>query len=156
MKTCLKFKSNKLQDTIRLGEKLGDLLSTPQTILLTGNLGSGKTVFVKGIARGLDIEVNVNSPSYTLIKEYMGRMSLYHMDLYRLDEEEDLYNIGFEEYLYSDGVVVIEWPELARDLLPEKHIVVNIKVIGESKRQIEIKADGEVKKGLLSYVNHRY
>jgi len=155
MKTCLKFKSNKPQDTIRLGEKLGDLLSTPQTILLTGNLGSGKTVFVKGIARGLDIEVNVNSPSYTLIKEYKGRMSLYHMDLYRLDEKRDLYDIGFEEYLYSEGIVIIEWPELALDVLPERYITVVIKIKGESEREIKIQAEGEVKKGLLSYVNNR-
>jgi len=155
MEACLEFNSHSAQDTIKLGEKLGNLLFEPEIILLRGNLGSGKTVFTKGIARGLDIQASVNSPSYTLIKEYKGRMSLYHMDLYRLDEKRDLYDIGFEEYLYSEGIVIIEWPELALDVLPERYITVVIKIKGESEREIKIQAEGEVKKGLLSYVNNR-
>ena len=155
MSISLKFRSFSPADTMKLGEKLGNLLYMPEIILLTGDLGTGKTIFVKGIARGLDINDNVNSPSYTLIKEYEGRLPLYHMDLYRLDDESDLYNIGFEEYLNDDGVVVIEWPELARELLPFRCIAIDIKIDKDNNREIEIEAREEIKKGLLPYVNHR-
>ncbi len=155
MSISLRIRSFSSADTMKLGKRLGNLLYRPEIILLTGNLGTGKTIFVKGIARGLDITDNVNSPSYTLIKEYEGRLPLYHMDLYRLDDEKDLYNIGFEEYLNDDGIVVIEWPELAREFLPSHCIAIDIKIGKDNNREILIKAREEIKKGLLPYVNHR-
>jgi len=154
MSTGLKFKSFSAEDTFKLGEKLGTLLYLPEIILIKGNLGSGKTVLVKGIARGLDVKEKVNSPSYTLIKEYKGGLPLYNMDLYRLDEIGDLINIGFEEYIADDAIVVIEWPELARDLLPAQNIFIDIKITDKKKREIIIDVGGELKKGLLSYVNN--
>ncbi len=155
MSTSIKYKSLSAEETEKLGEKLGKLLVEPEIILLEGSLGAGKTVFVKGIARGLNIEENVNSPSYTLIKEYKGKLPLYHMDLYRLDDINDLYDIGFADYLDNNGVVVIEWPELARDFLPRHYIAVNFVIIDNNKREIEISAGENIRKGLLTYVNHR-
>lgn len=113
-------------------------------ILLAGDLGAGKTCFVQGIASGLDVPASepVTSPSYTLLNIYSGRFPLFHFDLYRLSQADDLLDLGFDEYLRGDGVTVIEWadriPELGRD-----GFRVHLRAVGDDRRQVEFEAGGE-------------
>lgn len=113
-------------ETIALGEKLGRLLMSGDIILLYGELGSGKTVFTKGIAKGLEISEPITSPTFTLVNEHIGKIPLYHFDLYRLDDYTALYEIGYEEYFYDKGICAIEWPERLGPLLPKERLEVII------------------------------
>lgn len=115
------------EDTYNAGVELGTKLKSGDIVYLNGDMGTGKTEFTKGIAKGLEVEDYVVSPTFTIVNEYTGRCPLYHFDLYRICDEEEMYDIGFEEYLYGNGVVVIEWPELIKGVLPEKAIRVDIK-----------------------------
>ncbi len=97
-------------DTRRLGERLSDLLRAGDLIFLTGDLGAGKSVMARGIARGLGIEGPMPSPTFTLMQPYQGRMNVYHFDLYRLSSPDEVAEAGLEEYLFGDGVALVEWP----------------------------------------------
>ena len=130
-------------ETIKTGEFLAELLNGDEIILLSGDLGAGKTRFVKGLARGLGISQEITSPTFIIVNEYYGEQNLFHFDLYRLTREEELVEIGFEEYLYREGVVVIEWPELALPFLPHEYIYLNLKVEEANKRCIEIQASDD-------------
>ena len=143
------FYSDDEKDTIRLGKNIGEILKGEEIILLRGKLGSGKTRLVKGIARGMNITNKISSPTYNLINEYEGDIPLYHMDLYRLDNEMDLYNIGFEDYLYRKGVVVIEWPELAASYITEDFFLFFFVVFYYNKRFIKLRAEGKSSENLL-------
>lgn len=125
---------------MELGEKLAKRLSRGDVVALYGDLGSGKTTFTKGVGRGLGIKDSrhINSPTFVLIKEYEAKLPLYHIDLYRLDNLKDIEDIGIEEYIYGDGVAIIEWAEKIENILPEKHISARFKIKGENKREIEI------------------
>jgi tRNA threonylcarbamoyladenosine biosynthesis protein TsaE len=138
-----KYISNSKKDTLWFGNKIGELLVPGQIILLAGELGAGKTVITQGISRGLGIEDEVTSPTFKLINEYEGELPLFHMDLYRLETEEDLYNIGFEEYLEREGIVVIEWPDLAYNLLPPDFVYIKINIISDEVREILVESEGE-------------
>ena len=133
--------SQKIEDTIAAGARLAKKLKRGDVVALIGELGAGKTVFTKGIAGGLGVKDAryVNSPTFVIIKEYKGRLPLYHFDLYRLDESSVIDAENFEEYFYGDGVSVIEWADKARGLLPKKYFEVKLSVTGENKRKIEIK-----------------
>ncbi|MDO8525568.1 MAG: tRNA (adenosine(37)-N6)-threonylcarbamoyltransferase complex ATPase subunit type 1 TsaE [Candidatus Omnitrophota bacterium] len=133
--------SNSPEETIAIGIKLARKLKKGSVVALIGDLGSGKTVFTKGIAEGLGVKNPryVNSPTFVIIKEYKGKLPLYHFDIYRLDKSTILDAESYEEYFYGDGVSVIEWADKIRDLLPKKHIEVKLKIAGENKRKIEIK-----------------
>jgi len=124
--------------TIRAGEQLAKSLGPGCLVALTGELGSGKTTFVKGIAKGLGVRNYryVNSPSFVIIKEYKGKIPLYHFDVFRLDSPSDIDALSFEEYFYRDGICVIEWADRIKQLLPKKHIEVKIEIIGQDKRKI--------------------
>ena len=123
----IKFKAGSAEETTGLGEKLGRLLQKGDTVCLTGELGTGKTAFTGGIARALEIEGYITSPTFTIVNEYHeGRVPLYHFDVYRIGSPEEMYEIGFEEYLAGDGVVIIEWAELIESILPEQYISVKI------------------------------
>ena len=137
----MKFISNSVEDTIGVGFKLARKLKKGDCVALIGDLGSGKTVFTKGIAAGLGVKNPryVNSPTFVIIKEYKGKIPLYHFDLYRLHRSTLLDAESYEEYFYGDGVSVIEWADKIRPLLPKKYIEVKLKVAGENKRKIEIK-----------------
>ncbi|MBU1912219.1 MAG: tRNA (adenosine(37)-N6)-threonylcarbamoyltransferase complex ATPase subunit type 1 TsaE [Candidatus Omnitrophica bacterium] len=128
------------EETILAGEKLAKKLRTGDVVALSGNLGSGKTTFTKGIGKGLGIKNprRINSPTFVLIKEYDGKMPLYHLDLYRLDKLKEIENLAIEEYIYGKGVTVIEWAEKIKCLLPKKHISVKFKVKGMDKREVVI------------------
>lgn len=137
------------KETIELGKKIGEISEKGQIILLTGELGSGKTRFVQGLAVGLGLNTEVTSPTYSLINEYEGEISFYHMDLYRLDNEVDLYNIGFEDYLYRDGIVAVEWPELAFELIPDDFLLLEFKIVEEENRKIKITGRGRITEKIL-------
>lgn len=123
-----------------LGRKLGEKIKKGSVVALVGDLGSGKTVFTKGIAQGLGVKNAryVNSPTFVIIKEYKGRIPLYHFDLYRLDHYSSFDTMNYEEYFYGSGVTVIEWADKIKKLLPKKYIDVKLKVVDENRRKISI------------------
>ncbi|KOO42277.1 tRNA (adenosine(37)-N6)-threonylcarbamoyltransferase complex ATPase subunit type 1 TsaE [Priestia koreensis] len=131
------------EETMRVAIQLSERLTPGSVLLLEGDLGAGKTTFTKGLAKGLGIERNVNSPTFTIIKEYRnGRLPLYHMDVYRVEDEfEDL---GFDEYFDGDGVTVVEWAHLIKEQLPEERLEINIFHQAENERKIEIEAVGSL------------
>lgn len=133
--------SNSVEETIEAGKKLAAKLKRGDCVALVGDLGSGKTVLTKGIAEGLGVKNPryVNSPTFVIIKEYEGRLPLYHFDLYRLNKSTLIDSESYEEYFYDDGVTVIEWADKIRSSLPKKYIEVRLKVAGENRRRIEVK-----------------
>ncbi|MBU0758826.1 MAG: tRNA (adenosine(37)-N6)-threonylcarbamoyltransferase complex ATPase subunit type 1 TsaE [Candidatus Omnitrophica bacterium] len=132
--------SRSAEETIKLGQTLAKDFSRGDIVALYGNLGSGKTTFVKGIGIGLEVKEarHINSPTFVLIKEYQGRIPLYHMDLYRLNSLKDIEDIAIEEYMYGDGVTVIEWAEKLEPILPKKIVSVSLAIKGKDKREIKI------------------
>lgn len=132
--------SKSAEETIAIGAKFASMLKRGDCVALIGDLGAGKTIFTKGVARGLGVKNAryVNSPTFVIIKEYKGRLPLYHFDLYRLDSHSCFDDMNYEEYFYGDGVTVIEWADKIRDILPKKYIEVKLTVVGENKRRIEI------------------
>jgi tRNA threonylcarbamoyladenosine biosynthesis protein TsaE len=117
---------NSAEETVNTGKRLGGILKRGDVVCLTGDLGAGKTAFTKGIGRALEISDHITSPTFTLVNEYNGRVPLYHFDVYRLKGPEDVYGIGFEEYIYGNGISVIEWADLVNEVLPAEHIWVTI------------------------------
>ena len=115
------------EETFNLGESLGQEAVPGQVYTLTGDLGAGKTVFAQGFASGLGISEYVNSPTFTILQVYEdGRLPLYHFDVYRIEEEEEMEEIGYEDYFYGDGVTLIEWADIISDLIPEDAIRMEI------------------------------
>lgn len=115
------------KDTYELGEKIGQMAKPGMVISLTGDLGVGKTVFTQGLAKGLGIEEPVNSPTFTIVQVYEeGRIPLYHFDVYRIGDIEEMDEIGYEDYFYGEGVCLIEWADLIREILPEQMCRVTI------------------------------
>ncbi|MFA5485577.1 MAG: tRNA (adenosine(37)-N6)-threonylcarbamoyltransferase complex ATPase subunit type 1 TsaE [Bacilli bacterium] len=129
------FKSKNELETLTLGEKLATLLKVGDVILLTGDLGAGKTTITKGIARGLNIEEKVNSPTFNIMKIYLkGTTPLFHIDAYRLEDNQD--DIGLDEFIGGEGITVIEWPLYIKHLLPNNALEINIKHISLEVREI--------------------
>ena len=130
-----------LEATLSLGKKLGELLQPGMLITLDGDLGAGKTTFTKGIGQGLQIKRVINSPTFTILKQYRGRLQLSHFDAYRLEGQDN--DLGFEEIFDSDDVCVVEWPEFISDILPEKRLEIQINKIDENARKFVLKAIGK-------------
>lgn len=130
-----------LEATLSLGKKLGELLQPGMLITLDGDLGAGKTTFTKGIGQGLQIKRVINSPTFTILKQYRGRLQLSHFDAYRLEGQDN--DLGFEEIFDSDDVCVVEWPEFISDTLPEKRLEIQINKIDENARKFVLKAIGK-------------
>ncbi|MBQ2030800.1 MAG: tRNA (adenosine(37)-N6)-threonylcarbamoyltransferase complex ATPase subunit type 1 TsaE [Lachnospiraceae bacterium] len=108
------------EDTFRYGQMLGEKIPAGSVVCLDGDLGVGKTVFAKGVAKGLGVKEPVSSPTFTIVQEYReGRIPLFHFDVYRIEDPEEMYEIGYEEYFYGDGVCLIEWADQIRELIPE-------------------------------------
>ena len=121
------YESMSEKDTFEFGRKLGEKATAGQIICLDGDLGVGKTVFTQGFVKGLGIEDSVNSPTFTIIQIYdEGRLPLYHFDVYRIGEPEEMYEIGYEEYFFGEGVCLIEWSKLIEELIPDEAITVTI------------------------------
>jgi len=136
-------------ETRRLGARLGRLLRPGYTVLLSGDLGAGKTVFVQGIARGMGFEGSVSSKSFVLMGEYQGRdCKLYHADLYRLEAPEQAEELALDEYC-ADGVLVAEWPERAIHVFPPERLHVRFEVTSERGRLLTLEAEGERPRALL-------
>ncbi len=130
------------KETMELAQNIESEKFPNMIICLDGELGSGKTVFTKGIANALGINEVITSPTFTIIKEYLyGEMPLYHMDVYRLDGADD--TVGIEEYFTKGGIVVIEWADIIRDILPENRLDIKIKVTDEDKRIFVITPHGK-------------
>lgn len=115
--------SNSSEETYNLGFELGKNACSGEVYTLVGDLGVGKTVFTQGFASGLGIAETVNSPTFTIVQVYdEGRLPLYHFDVYRIGDSEEMFEVGFEEYVYGDGVTLIEWANLIEDILPDNRI----------------------------------
>jgi tRNA threonylcarbamoyladenosine biosynthesis protein TsaE len=127
-------------ETIQTGRKLGALLKEGDVVGLVGELGSGKTWLTKGIALGLGVRADtvITSPSFALVNEYEGRVTLFHMDVYRLESLSELLSAGLEEYFYSQGVVVLEWADRWPEILTEQTLTVELRIINEHQRQITL------------------
>ena len=127
-----KYTSKSVDDTLELAQNIESEKFPGMVICLNGDLGSGKTVFVKGFAQALGIEENITSPTFTIVKEYLnGEMPLYHMDVYRIDENQEF---GVEDYFNKEGVTIIEWSELIEERLPQERLEINIKIVDENTR----------------------
>ena len=127
------------EQTQKLGQKLADCLYPGAVVALTGDLGSGKTCLIQGICRGLGVTDPVTSPAFVIINEYQGRFPVFHFDLYRIRDTEELYQLGCEEYFYGCGVCLIEWAEKAELLLPDDCIRISLRWKAENKREIVVK-----------------
>ena len=134
----MEFITHSPEETEKVGEALGQVLRAGSVIAYEGDLGAGKTAFTRGLARGLGATEQVTSPTYTIVNEYLsGRLPLFHFDMYRLASAEDLWDIGWEDYLDRGGVCAVEWSENVRDAL-EDPIFVRIEKCGEDARKITI------------------
>lgn len=143
----MKYIVKSVEETMAIGIKLGSLCNAGDIICLTGDLGTGKTHMTKGIAQGVGVKDHITSPTFTIVNEYhSGRLKLYHFDVYRVNDPDEIYAIGFDEYIFSDGVSIIEWSNYIEELIPEEHISINIEKLndmGESYRAITINGYGQ-------------
>lgn len=131
--------TNSAAETRALGEKLASRLKAGDVVVLEGELGAGKSELARGIARGLGVTETVTSPSFTILNVYeSGRCPLYHFDWYRLESEEELYELGMDEYLGGDGIAVVEWAERCPDAVPENVLRIRLEVTGGESRRITI------------------
>lgn len=147
----MNFKSNNEQDTMILSQNIESEKFQNMVICLNGELGSGKTVFVKGFARAMGITDDITSPTFNIIKEYPnGELPLYHMDVYRLEDNNQ--DIGIKEYFTKGGVTIIEWPEIISDLLPKERLDLYFKFVDENIRLIEIKAYGKAYEDIVNTI----
>ena len=140
----MEFLTNSPEETERVGASLGKILHAGTVIAYEGDLGAGKTAFTRGLARGLGYRDPVTSPTYTIVNEYLGgRLPLFHFDMYRLSSSEDLWDIGWEDYLERGGICAVEWSENVADAL-ENAIRIRIEKTGEESRRITIEGGEEL------------
>lgn len=145
------YKVNSASELIAFGELIGRRLRLGDVLILTGDLGTGKTTLTKGLARGLDIEQMIKSPTYTIVREYEGRLPLYHLDVYRIGDDPD--SIDLDTFLFGDGVTVIEWGELLASHLPQDYVTLSLAVDGHG-RSIDISGQGPRYQELLGEFFH--
>ncbi|SHK23066.1 tRNA threonylcarbamoyladenosine biosynthesis protein TsaE [Anaerobranca californiensis DSM 14826] len=137
----MEFQTNSKIETVKLGNKIGALLKSGDILILEGDLGAGKTTFTQGLAKGLGIDDYVKSPTFTYVMEYRGIIPLYHFDLYRLRDPEELYDLGFEDFIDQGGVLVMEWGSLVEDMLSNdgyEYIKISLLKTGENTRTVKI------------------
>ena len=157
LKQQIQITSYSIDETQSLGQKMGGLLFAGTVVALTGDLGSGKTSFVQGLARGLDVpgKYYITSPTYTMINEYPGRFTLFHIDLYRIETGGDFEDIGLDDILAGDGVVAVEWASKLHENLLDKHIAIHFKILDNDLREIRITAYGLEEINLIKEIgNH--
>lgn len=138
----LDFISHSEDQTRRLGMRLAALLEPGDVLALTGQLGTGKTRWVQGVCQGLNVTGTVNSPTFTLVNEYYGRLPVYHIDLYRLSAPEEVLTFGLDDYLYGSGVSLIEWADRAEAYLPDDYLTVELYHLEETKRRVVLRPRG--------------
>lgn len=143
----MEFKVNSIEETTRLGYNLGKLLNSGDIVCLTGDLGTGKTHITKGIANGLNINDTITSPTFTIVNEYdSGRLKLNHFDVYRVSDPDEIYAIGFDDYIFSDAVSIIEWANYIEEILPKEYLHIHISKElsqGENFRKITLNHYGD-------------
>jgi tRNA threonylcarbamoyladenosine biosynthesis protein TsaE len=139
----LKLKSHSPEETRQLGTHLGELARAGDIYLLSGNLGVGKTCLTQGIVWGLGSQEYALSPTFVLMREVKGRLPLYHIDLYRLDQIAEISDLGLDDYLYGHGLCVIEWAEKGISVLPAEHLLIKIQFLSDTERSFELIANGK-------------
>jgi tRNA threonylcarbamoyladenosine biosynthesis protein TsaE len=139
------FETKSASETIQIGKNIGSLLRPDDVVALVGELGAGKTQFIKGLAEGAGVgkPTYISSPSFTLINEYLGRVPFYHIDLFRLEQEKEAEELGLEDYFQAGGITAIEWADKIPSLLPEEILWIEIHYTGENTRSLEISGKGD-------------
>jgi tRNA threonylcarbamoyladenosine biosynthesis protein TsaE len=135
--------SHSPEQTQKFGVEIGKIALPGDIFLLVGGLGAGKTCLTQGIAWGLNIEEYAASPSFVVIRELYGRLPLYHIDFYRLDHLEEIAQLGLGDYLYGNGVLVVEWAEKGLSLLPAEHLLIEISYLSDTERSLKLKPSGK-------------
>ena len=143
--------SHNEEELINWGQRLGSLLQEQDVLVLTGDLGAGKTTFTKGLAQGLGIKQMIKSPTYTIVREYEGRLPLYHLDVNRIGEDPD--SIDLDDFLFGEGVTVIEWGELLADSLPDDYLKLTL-LKKEDGRELVFESQGRRSQELLEELLH--
>ena len=146
--------SHSPEQTQRLGVRIGELALPGDIFLLVGTLGTGKTCLTQGIAWGLGIKEYTLSPSFMIVRELYGRLPLYHIDLYRLDHIEEIADLGLDEYLFSNGICVIEWAEKGSSILPTEHLLIQISYLSDTERSFQLKPSGKRYLEILAQLKH--
>jgi tRNA threonylcarbamoyladenosine biosynthesis protein TsaE len=132
-----------LEETKELGKRLGALLEVGDMVCMNGDLGAGKTFFTKAMALGMGVTDDVTSPTYTIINEYDGPPKVYHFDVYRIMDIEEMYDIGYEEYFFGQGICLVEWADGVRELIPDNHLWIEITRLDENSRRFSFSASGK-------------
>lgn len=141
MQEACRFVTNNEEETRQLGVRLAELLKPGDVLALEGDLGAGKTTFAQGVARGLGVEEAVDSPTFTIIKEYQGRLPFYHMDVYRLESPDE--DLGWDEFFFGDGVTLVEWAGRIEELLPDHTVRIALTVGKTGERFVTLAPDVE-------------
>ncbi len=154
----MKITTHSAQQTQRLAKRISRYLQKGDIVCLFGELGSGKTIFTKGLAAGLGIAPRqIISPTFVLLREYIGKsITLYHFDFYRLHGPEDIVPLGYEEYFYNAGLTVVEWPQRLKKLLPKEYLAVKLKVIGPLSRSVQLEGCGGKYINLLKKISREH
>jgi len=142
--------SHSPEETQKIGVRIGELSLPGDVFLLTGSLGAGKTCLTQGIAWGLNIKEYALSPTFVIVREMHGRLPLYHIDLYRLDNIDEIEDLGLDDYLYGKGACVVEWAEKALGLLPSEHMLIQIDFLSDTERSLQLKPRGKRYQELLA------
>ena len=150
----LELPSNSPEQTQKLGVSIGKVALPGDIFLLVGNLGVGKTCLTQGIAWGLGIKEYAVSPSFVLVRELYGRLPLYHIDLYRLDHIEEIEDLGLDEYLYGNGVCVVEWAEKGLAVLPAEYLLIEISYLSDTDRNFLFKPSGRRYREVMKQLKH--
>jgi len=135
--------SHSPEQTQQFGVRIGQLALAGDIFLLVGALGTGKTCLTQGIAWGLNIKEYALSPSFIIVRELYGRLPLYHIDLYRLDHIEEIAELGLDDYLYGNGICVVEWAEKGLNILPAEHLLIQINYLSDTERSFQLKPNGK-------------
>ena len=143
MQPVLELISRSPEQTRQLGRRLGELAQIGDVVLLIGSLGAGKTCLTQGIAWGLGIVEYTASPSFVLMREYKGRLPLYHVDLYRLEQVEEVADLGLDDYLYGEGICVVEWADRALNLMPPEHMFIELTYLSPRRRSLYLEPRGQ-------------
>ena len=149
--------SDSAEKTLDIGKRLAGNLRKGDIVCLFGDLGSGKTVLTKGISSGLGVDKDkVVSPTFVILRQYQGKVMIYHFDLYRLNRPEDILDLGYEEYFFDEGISVIEWADKLGRLLPREFLKIQLSVAGKDKRKLKISAEGLRYKKLLEDIREDF
>jgi len=151
--SCLELISHSPEQTQKFGAGIGELCLPGDVFLLVGSLGAGKTCLTQGITWGLGIKEYAASPSFVVVRELYGRLPLYHTDLYRLDRIEEIVDLGLDDYLYGNGVCVVEWAEKGLSALPVEYLLIQIGYLSDDERKLQLKPSGKRYREILAQLD---